>query len=164
MRRRDSRIGPAAARVGPAALAGLAVLAALTLGACSPAPPSGPVAMVWDRDLCERCNMAIGDRHFAVQVRSPVDGRPHKFDDLGCALLWLDEQPWGRDGAFEIWVREWGGERWLDARRAAFLRAENTPMDYGFAAVAAATGESVGLESARERIREVERARRRPAR
>ena len=139
---------------------GRILAATLLLAACAPGVSSGPVEVVWDRDACERCAMAISDRRFAAQVRSPGDHRPHRFDDLGCALLWIDEQDWGEEGAEEIWVRDLDGEQWLPAADAGYVRVETSPMDFGWGAVEAAKAGSIDLGEAREQIRTAERGRR----
>ncbi len=137
---------------------------ALCLGllwiSCGRGPETGPVDVHWDRDTCERCNMTISDRHFATQLRDETGPAAHHFDDLGCALLRLDERV-GEDGqAAEIWVRDRSGERWLDGRSARYVEAESTPMNYGFAATDEAVEASLGLDEVRLRVREKERGRR----
>jgi len=141
---------------------GLALLlaAAFVLAACSREPASGPVEVVWDRDVCARCNMAISDRRFAAQVRTASDHRAQAFDDLGCALLWLDEEGADLGGAEEIWVRDLGGEGWLDAHEARFVEAEHTPMNYGFGALSAPEDAALTLEEDQARVREAEGGRR----
>ena len=82
---------------------------ALLLG-CSGDPGTGPVEVKWDRDICTRCNMVLSDREHSAQVRyTPGDGKRsqvRKFDDLGCAVLWLDQQPWRTESGVEIWVTD----------------------------------------------------------
>ncbi len=88
----------------------------------------------WDRDMCERCKMVTSDRRHAVQVISPETGKAHMFDDIGCALLWFNEEkiPW-KDQA-KVWITDVDTGKWIDARNA-FYDADNvTPMAYGFAA------------------------------
>jgi nitrous oxide reductase accessory protein NosL len=138
----------------------LALAAAFVLVACPRGPESGPIDVVWDRDVCARCNMAISDRHFAAQIRTTSDHRAHTFDDLGCALLWLDGEGEELGGAEEIWVRDREGAGWLDARAAHFVAKEHTPMNYGFGAVDDAAEESLTLEEVRVRVRKVEGGRR----
>jgi len=132
----------------------------LVLASCSAEPPAGPGTIHWDRDTCERCLMAIGDPHYAAQIRD-AKGVLHRFDDVGCATLWLDAQQ-GSDPPLGFWVgsRESG---WLDAGTAAFVDGEATPMDHGFRAVE--KGEAgLGLDEVSARIREREDARRNPGR
>ena len=46
----------------------------------------------WDRDMCERCKMVTSDRHHAVQVIDPKTGKSYMFDDIGCTLLWFEDE------------------------------------------------------------------------
>ncbi len=115
-------------------LAGTAVLVA---AACSRRPETGPVPIRWDQETCARCGMAISDRHFAAEVRGGPDAdrtRVWKFDDIGCALLWLDEQPWKADPRVEIWVTDQETGEWLDARRAWYVPGQHSPMGFGLGA------------------------------
>ncbi|MCB1726823.1 MAG: hypothetical protein KDI22_05265, partial [Gammaproteobacteria bacterium] len=86
----------------------LLIATALLLAGCSGDPGTGPVEVKWDRDVCTRCNMVLSDREHSAQVRyTPADGKRsqvRKFDDLGCAVLWLDQQPWHDEPGVEIWV------------------------------------------------------------
>jgi hypothetical protein len=137
---------------------GLSLL--VSLEACSREHATGPAPMAWDRDTCERCNMVIGDRRFATEVRTGHDQRLHKFDDPGCALLWLEVNRSGAGERAEIWVRDPRGERWIDARTARFAGGRETPMEYGFGTVDGAPPDALGLEEIGERIAEMERERR----
>jgi nitrous oxide reductase accessory protein NosL len=138
----------------------LAALSAIGLAACSPGPATGPGEMHWDRDTCERCQMAIGDRSSAAQIRDARDLEPHKFDDLGCALLWQDERRPEEEERPEIWVRDPGGERWLDGYGARYVGGRSTPMGYGFGAASERSQAGMGLAEVWERIRAVEHERR----
>ena len=131
--------------------------ACLLLACCSSEPTSGPGQVTWDRDVCERCSMVIGDRRFAAQVRAVDAGRLHRFDDLGCALLWLAEQGESVGGSEatprpEIWVRDAAGEEWIDGRAAGFAAGFQSPMGYGFAAVGGNTPRSIDLAEVQQRL------------
>jgi hypothetical protein len=101
--------------------------------------------------------MAIGDRHFAAQVRDAHDHRLRRFDDLGCALLWLAERK-GAAGAGrnasqpEVWVRDPVGERWIDGHAARFAGGFKTPMGYGFGAVAGDSHGALDLPQLRAQL------------
>ena len=88
----------------------------------------------WDRDMCERCKMVTSDRHHTVQVINPKTGKAYMFDDIGCALLWFDEEqiPW-KDQA-KVWITDVDSGKWIDARSAFYDAGNVTPMAYGFAA------------------------------
>lgn len=107
--------------------------------------------------------MGISDRRYAAQVRLAGDRRAHVFDDLGCALLWLDDAGVDGETSSEIWVRDPRGERWIDARDTLFSEGLGTPMSYGFGTTAATT-EGLRIAQVQDRVRELERERRSPRR
>lgn len=123
--------------VGLAGLAGALLLALLGLGGCSGDPGSGPLPPRWDRSTCERCRMMLSDRQHGAQVRIKATNGTSQvlyFDDLGCALIWLEAKPApDRDGA-EIWVTDWRSGDWIDARAAHYASNQVTPMGYGLGA------------------------------
>ena len=67
----------------------------LALTACEEEKTTGAEDVRWDREICARCAMAVSDRNFSAQVRGGREGKKakvYKFDDLGCAVIWLDKQ------------------------------------------------------------------------
>ena len=113
----------------------LVMALATGLGGCSKkSTDNRAVKMHWDRDMCERCKMAISERKFAVEVVDPDTHKVYKFDDIGCAVLWFDEEkiPW-KDRA-RIWITDAKTGEWIDARTAKYTDDSITPMAYGFAA------------------------------
>jgi hypothetical protein len=140
-----------------------ALLACLLAAAACSEPASGPLRIVWGRDACAHCGMAIGDPRYAAQVRTGPDDVA-RFDDFGCALAWLDGRG-GAAAATEIWVMDEERREWLDARRAFFRSGRATPMAYGFAARSAPEPGALDFEAARRALLEQERerlSRRRP--
>jgi len=138
----------------------LAGLLLLTLAACSNDPGTGPQAVKWDRDACERCRMVISDRHFAAQVRYFPAGKRSRlaaFDDIGCASLWLDGQPWKDDPRTELWVADYRTGEWIDARTATYVENQLTPMEYGLGAQAEPVSGGLNFAQAKQRIVEVEK-------
>jgi hypothetical protein len=94
-----------------------------------------PVDFVWDREACEECKMALSDPHYSAQVIDPK-GKAFYFDDSGCAVLWLQRQPW-KDKA-RIWVNDINSTEWIEAQKANWISGDpQTPMGYGFAATLA---------------------------
>lgn len=126
----------------------------LAVAGCGSGPDTGPGEVAWDRDVCEYCEMVIGERRFAAQVREAATGRLHRFDDLGCAVLWLAARepadPSG--GADEIWIRDAADRSWIDARKARFSTGHRTPMGHGFAAVAGEPAGSLDLTEVTRRL------------
>jgi len=88
----------------------------------------------WDRDMCERCKMVTSDRHHAVQVINPQNGKSYMFDDIGCTLLWFDDEKIKWKEQAKIWITDVETGRWIDARNAFYDTHNITPMAYGFAA------------------------------
>ena len=128
---------------------------------CSGDPGTGPVEVKWDRDACTRCNMVLSDRHHAAQVRHTPDtggrSRVYKFDDIGCAVVWLDRQPWRDAPDVEIWVTDHRNGDWLDARSAYYVTGQLTPMQYGLGARPGAAPGALTFAEAKEHIHRIER-------
>lgn len=130
----------------------LLTLTLLLIAACSRQPETGPVEIKWDRDTCKRCSMAISDRLYAVEVRGGPKREVFKFDDVGCAVHWLKNQPWGNDGSIELWVMDFRSGKWLDARQARYVTGKRTPMGYGYGASAENLPGSISFEEARKQL------------
>ncbi len=139
----------------------LGLVGAFLLAACSTEPKSGPEDIKWDRQTCERCQMVISERHFAVEWRGEHDRRLHAFDDLGCALLWRAEQRGGGLGDRpEIWVRDAKGTHWLDGYGVRYEAGHRTPMGYGYAAANEESQAGLSLHEVEEQVHLLEKARR----
>ena len=139
----------------------LFIFATLTLGlsACSGEPETGPVEVKWDQNNCERCRMMLSDRNFAAQIRYFPEGkrsRAVKFDDIGCAVLWLKDQQWKDDPKTQIWVTDHRGGEWIDARKATYIGKNNSPMGYDLGAQAEAEPDGLNFAEAKQYIEEVE--------
>lgn len=137
----------------------LPALLALLISACGDSG-TGPVDVKWDRTTCERCRMVLSDRHHSAQVRLPDPSggsKVHAFDDLGCAVTWLDDQPARDDPATEIWVNDWRTGDWIDARIAYYVRDQETSMQYGLGAQAEPGPGTLTFEQAGDHIHEVGR-------
>ncbi len=118
------------------AAAGLVVLAC-----CESSPLTGPPVLKPGRDECAACGMLVSDQRCAGSLLVERDGRREHliYDDIGCML------EAERDGAslgqvIERHVRDYSGDGWLEAGRAAFVRADPkampTPMGSGIVAFA----------------------------
>ena len=105
--------------------------------ACTAEQTSGPEQVRWDRETCTRCNMSVGDRNYAAQVRGGPAGekaKVYKFDDIGCAVIWLQDKEWKDEDDTEIWVTDFNNGQWIDARKASYVTGKLTPMNYGLGA------------------------------
>lgn len=131
----------------------------LMLSACTGEQETGPEEVRWDQNTCERCRMMLSDRHFAAQIRYfPENKRSKvvKFDDIGCAVLWLKDQPWSNDPKTQIWVTAHRNGEWIDARKATYVRKNNSPMGYDLGAQTEAAPEGLNFDQAIQHIEEVE--------
>jgi len=140
-------------------LAALSLAAVLLLAACGGDPGTGPVEVKWDRVTCERCRMVLSDRHHSAQVREKrSDGRSRVafFDDIGCAVIWLEDQPWRDDPGTEVWVNDWRTGDWIDARAAHYLTGQETPMQYGLGAQSESIAGALDFDQARAHIQRIE--------
>ena len=135
-------------------------LLTLLLGGCSGPPDEGPVDVKWDRDACERCRMVLSDRHHSAQVRYfPEDKKRSKvlmFDDIGCAVLWLEDKTWRDDPQTEIWVTDHRTGEWIDAKQATYIQGQLTPMEYGLGAQKEAAADGLDFEAAKKHIFDIE--------
>lgn len=129
------------------------------LTACGKEQTTGAVEVRWDREICARCAMAVSDRKFSAQVRGGRTDKPskvYKFDDLGCAVIWLDKQNWRDDERTEVWVTDHEDGQWIDARSAWYVKLQGTPMDYGLGAQLSKTGDALSYAEASKHIYTVE--------
>lgn len=108
-------------------------LALFFLG-CEQKVQSGPAKMNWDRDMCQRCVMVVSDRKNSVQLREPNSNKVHKFDDIGCMVLWFKEENVPFKESAEIWITDAISGEWIDARGAFYTTENTTPMAFGFSA------------------------------
>lgn len=135
------------------------LLILLLLSACSQEDITGPGKVRWDKEVCERCAMSVGDRKFSAQVRGGDTGSPtrlYKFDDIGCAVVWLNKQPWKDEARTEVWVNDHRDGSWIDARKAWFATGNNTPMGYGLGAQTESGAGLLNFMQAQEHIMKVE--------
>lgn len=123
--------------------------------ACSDKKETGAVDIRWDRETCERCVMAVSDHNYSAQVRHGK--KVYKFDDIGCAVIWLDKQDWKTASNVEIWVNDYRNEKWIDAQKSWFVKGKTTPMDYGLGAQTEKIAGALDFTQAKKHIYEVEK-------
>lgn len=139
-----------------------AVVLSLTLSGsgCSEERSAGPQVVNWNTDTCERCRMVLSDPKYAAQVRFRApEGRSQVrlFDDLGCAVLWLEDKPFREAASTEIWVTDWRRGDWIDAQAATYVPGQRTPMGYGLGAQPESGQAGLNFAQARARILASER-------
>jgi copper chaperone NosL len=144
-----------------AAVHGLALSPlAAALSACGKSGtwPEGMAEIKWDRDTCVRCSMVISDRRFAAEMRGGEKNIVFKFDDIGCAVIWMrDKQkdyPWLAEAATRFWVADVAGtgDKWLEARKAHYIGGKMSPMAYNFGAAAYPQAGAVDFEEMRQHV------------
>lgn len=112
----------------------LIILIALLFIGCDDKSSSSTVpTMHWDRDMCDRCVMVISDRKNSIQLRGKTKKQEHRFDDIGCMVIWIKESNINLD-KLDIWVNDVQSGEWIDAKNAFYTSGNQTPMDYGFSA------------------------------
>ncbi|BAF70886.1 hypothetical protein [Nitratiruptor sp. SB155-2] len=101
-----------------------------------------PPPIHWDRDLCDRCKMAISERKFAVQA---VDDhqKVYRFDDIGCYVLWKRSHP--DIHIVKVWITDAKTGKWIDAKKARYVKGYTTPMDFGYGALLPSEAGDKGL-------------------
>lgn len=127
-----------------------AALLLLAIAVACSEPTSGPARIVWGRQACDHCGMAISEPRWAAQLRLG----PHevlRFDDLGCAVEWIAAHGVS-DAALELWVMDMDTEQWIDARHAFYRPDQRTPMAYGFGAIATRAPDALDFAAARHAI------------
>ncbi len=109
-------------------------LLAFSFVACEKKDKSGIAKVHWDRDMCARCVMVVSDRHNTTQARNPQTGKKYMFDDIGCMVLWFEEDKieWKDDAI--VWITDVNTGEWINAKTAFYDTENITPMAYGFSA------------------------------
>ena len=130
----------------------------LSLSGCGE-EQTGAAEVKWDRDVCERCQMMLSDRNFSAQIRIFPEGkrsRVYKFDDLGCAVLWLATKEFKNDPKTQIWVNSYKTNEWINAQQAWYIKEQTTPMNYGLGAQPEKSDGALNYEQAVIHINKVE--------
>lgn len=126
-------------------------LAALMLTGCFENDPnSGPVEVVWDHDVCERCNMVLSNPRYAAQLRE-ASGQAHKYDDFGDAVLDLKAHGWDEE-TIEFWVTDFKTGLWINAFKARYVPGQTTPMGFGLGATTVPSGDDLHYDEAKAAV------------
>ena len=79
-----------------------------------------------------------------------------KFDDIGCAVIWLEDKQWKTDSKTEIWVADYQSGEWIDARTASYVKRKTSPMEYALGATHKTVENSLNYEQAKKHIFDIE--------
>ena len=108
----------------------------------------------WDRDMCVRCKMVVSERQYAAQTTDPTTGKTYYFDDIGCVVLWFEEEKIEWADKAIIWVTDVNSGEWINAKEAKWSTISITPMAFGYAAHKPGSepeGEIIGYSEMAER-------------
>lgn len=138
-------------------LAALLVLAAAAavgvLVIRAQALPNDVCPVVWDKETCGECGMAVSEPRFAAQLQTR-HGQVVNFDDPGCLFIYLLRRD---PPVHAVYFHPQDGESWLDGERVGFAATHTSPMGYGLMAVPRGTPGSLSFEEALEKMRRRER-------
>ena len=110
--------------------------------------PEGPVAIVWDGEVCGHCKMHVGDPRFAAQLQA-ADGAILNFDDPGCLFDYLAAHD---VDAHAVYFRNQAEDGWLTESETGFVQVDDSPMGYGIAAVPKRTPGARGIDWAKSQV------------
>lgn len=94
-------------------------------------PAAQPEEINPETDKCVRCEMAIKEVDFGVQLVTK-DGQNLKFDDLGCMYKWIQENN-AADNVSAMFVKDYNTKEWINTADAVMVYNEEfkTPMGFG---------------------------------
>jgi len=107
----------------------------------------GPVPVVWDKTACAFCSMHLGDPRFAAQL-TMEDGTTYFYDDPGCLFSHQASLAAPNHQIYARWFRDFNQDAWLSDSDVFFQRCEDTPMNFGFAAIDASGPATFSLDEA----------------
>jgi hypothetical protein len=90
-----------------------------------------PIKIIPNKMQDPYCLMKLESSIDAVEVISP-SGNTWFFDDIGCAVLWLEDKSF-KDRA-KIYIFSTDTKEWIDAKKAYYKMGIKTPMLHGFGA------------------------------
>lgn len=142
------------------------MLGGLAAAGCGRAPDLSPPTILYGETECDSCRMIVSEERFAAAACVVREGvvRKAAFDDVGCLLEWLHEQPASEQT--HCYVHDLESQEWVDASRAVFVRSETlqTPMASKLAACASSESAMAVLRRYPGTIRDFEQLRSETAR
>jgi copper chaperone NosL len=112
--------------------------------------PNSVTPVIWDKESCAECKMAIGDPSFAAQLQSK-DGRVLDFDDPGCLITYMIDR---RPEIHAVYFHLYRENEWLDRDRTGFVSGVRSPMGFDLAATRKESPGAISWERAIEAVRE----------
>lgn len=109
--------------------------------------------VIWDKETCGECGMAVSDPRFAAQLQTR-DGRIINFDDPGCLFIYLSRYD---PEIHAVYFHRMDGEGWLNGDRVGFVPVAMSPMGYNLGAVPRDTPRSRSFAEIREKMRRQDR-------
>jgi copper chaperone NosL len=110
------------------------LLFAVPLAACAPkSTEPQPPAIAYGQDVCEGCGMIIDDAKFAAATIT-LQGKAHKFDDIGDMLVYHMDHP---EEQVKVWfVHDYQTQNWMRGETAFYVLSPqiDSPMGHGLAA------------------------------
>ena len=110
------------------------ILLSLLSVSCQKKDSNGASKIHWDRDMCARCVMVVSDRTNTIQLKNPSSGKKYVFDDIGCLVLWVEDEKIDWIDKAKIWITDKSNGEWIDAKKAFYSSENITPMAYGYSA------------------------------
>ncbi len=101
---------------------------------CEKQNQDGPHKIHYDRDMCAECKMVISDRNYAVQIINPEKNKAYNFDDIGCAIIWMENSSEKWLDKAKMFVADQKTAELIPSREVYWKKGYTTPMDFGFAA------------------------------
>jgi copper chaperone NosL len=111
--------------------------------------PDGVRPVVWDKESCGECGMAVSDQRFAAQLQTD-DGQVINFDDPGCLFIYLIRSD---PSIHAVYFHALDGDIWLNGEQVGFVPTLLSPMGYDLAAVPRGTPGSLTFAETLEKIR-----------
>jgi len=112
----------------------LLMLLVLSFLGCEKENVKGPHKIHYDRDMCTECKMVISDRNYAVQIVNPIKNKAYNFDDIGCAIIWMDKSTEKWLDTAPMYIADQKTSKLIPSREVYWAKGFTTPMDFGFAA------------------------------
>jgi len=96
------------------------------------------------------CKMTIRTQKHSAQVAF-ANHKTYFFDDVGCMVLWLHQQP-KNNIPKKLWAFSEDTNRWIDATKACYKTGVHTTMHYGYGAFEKRGNECLTFDEVKQSI------------